>query len=661
MTASVDPSRMANAIRALSMDAVEKAKSGHPGLPMGAADIATVLFTQFLKFDASDPTWPDRDRFVLSAGHGSMLLYALLYLTGNSAMTIDQIKNFRQLGSITPGHPENFVTPGIETTTGPLGQGIATAVGMALAERHLASEFGGDIVDHYTYVLASDGDLMEGISQEAIAFAGHLKLNKLIVLFDDNGISIDGAISISDSVDQVKRFESAGWAAERIDGHDPKAIADALTRAQKSDRPTLIACKTVIGFGAPNKAGSEKSHGSPLGADEIAGARKNLNWDSAPFEIPKDILDAWRAAGSRGKAAHDAWTKTIGGKDAAARAEFGRRTKGDLPAKALADAVAKMKAALAAAPKEIATRTASEHALEVLTAAVPEMIGGSADLTGSNNTRVKGMVAISANNYGGRYVNYGIREHGMAAAMNGMTLHGGLIPYSGTFLVFSDYLRPALRLAALMGERVIHVLTHDSIGLGEDGPTHQPVEHVAALRAIPNLNVFRPCDTVETLECWQIALEAKERPSVLALTRQNLPQLRLANDADNKCAAGAYEISKADGEAKVSIFASGSEVSLAVEAQKLLAARGIATRVVSVPCMDLLLELPQAQRTAIIGSAPVKVAVEAGIRQGWDAVIGSDGIFVGMAGFGASAPYKELYKHFGITPEAVADAAQARI
>jgi transketolase len=652
---------MANAIRALAMDAVEKAKSGHPGLPMGAADVATVLFTQFLKFDASDPAWPNRDRFVLSAGHGSMLLYALLYLTGNSSMTIEQIENFRQLGSLTPGHPENFVTPGIETTTGPLGQGIATAVGMALAERHLAAEFGGDIVDHHTYVLASDGDLMEGISQEAIAFAGHLKLNRLIVLFDDNGISIDGAISLSDSVDQVKRFEAAGWAAERVDGHDPKAIAEALTRAQTSDRPSLIACKTTIGFGAPNKAGSEKSHGSPLGADEIAGARKNLKWDSPPFEIPQDILDAWRTAGSRGKAAREAWAKSLLAKDAGVRSEFERRVKGDLPVKALSEAVAKMKASLAAAPKEIATRTASEHALEVLTAAVPEMIGGSADLTGSNNTRVKGMVAISANNYGGRYVNYGIREHGMAAAMNGMALHGGLIPYSGTFLVFSDYLRPALRLSALMGERVIHVLTHDSIGLGEDGPTHQPVEHVAALRAIPNLNVFRPCDTVETLECWELALEARDRPSVLALTRQNLPQLRLSNDADNKCAAGAYEISKADGEAKVSIFASGSEVSLAVEAQKLLAARGIPTRVVSVPCMDLLLELPKAQKAAIIGNAPVKIGVEAAIRQGWDAIIGSDGIFVGMDGFGASAPYKELYRHFGITPEAVAEAAQARL
>ncbi|MBX9709606.1 MAG: transketolase [Xanthobacteraceae bacterium] len=658
-TPHVDLSRMANAIRALAMDAVQKANSGHPGLPMGTADVATVLFTQFLKFDASDPKWPDRDRFVLSAGHGSMLLYALLYLTGYPKMTIEQIKNFRQLGSLTPGHPENFLTPGVETTTGPLGQGIATAVGMALAERHMAAEFGGDIVDHHTYVLASDGDLMEGISQEAIAFAGHLKLNRLIVLYDDNGISIDGAISLSDSVDQVKRFQSAGWAAEHVDGYDHKAIADALTRAQNSDRPTMIACKTIIAYGAPTKAGSEKAHGSPLGAEEIAGARKKLGWDAPPFEIPKDVLDAWRAVGSRGASAKQDWTKRLAAKDSGARAEFERRTKGDLPAKALADTVAKMKASLAAEPKEIATRIASENALTALTAAVPEMIGGSADLTGSNNTRPKGMVAISANNYGGRYINYGIREHGMTAAMNGLALHGGLIPYSGTFLVFADYLRPALRLSALMGERIILVLTHDSIGLGEDGPTHQPVETLASLRAMPNVNMFRPCDTVETLECWQLALEAKSRPSVLALTRQNLPQLRLANDADNKCAAGAYEISKADGEAKVSIFATGSEVSLAVEAQKQLAGRGIPTRVVSVPCMDLLMEAPEAARAKIIGNAPVKVAVEAAVRFGWDAIIGPEGLFVGMSGFGESAPYKELYKHFGITAEAVAQVAEA--
>lgn len=661
MSKRVDHSAMANAIRALSMDAVEQAKSGHPGLPMGAADIATVLFTQFLKFDAADPKWPDRDRFVLSAGHGSMLLYSLLYLTGNEHMTIDQIKKFRQLGSLTPGHPENFITPGIETTTGPLGQGIATAVGMALAERHLAASFGGDLVDHHTYVLASDGDLMEGISQEAIAMAGHWKLNKLIVLFDDNGISIDGPLSIADSVDQVKRFESAGWAAERIDGHDHKAIAEAISRAQKSDKPTLIACKTVIAFGAPTKAGSEKSHGSPLGAEEIAGARKKLGWDAAPFEIPKDILDAWRAAGSRGNAAHDEWNDRLSKKDVGTIAEFSRRMEGQLPQEALNKAVREAKQSLATSPKNIATRASSEEMLHILTAAVPEMVGGSADLTGSNNTRAKGMAAVSANNYGGRFVHYGIREHGMAAAMNGMTLHGGIIPYSGTFLVFSDYLRPSLRLAALMGERAIHVLTHDSIGLGEDGPTHQPVEHLAALRAIPNCNTFRPCDTVETLECWQLALEAKDRPSVLALTRQNLPQLRLKDDTENRCATGAYELVAANGKAKVSIFASGSEVSIAVDAQKQLAAKGIPTRVVSVPCMDLLLELPADKRAAIIGDAPVKIAVEAAIRMGWDAIIGHDGAFVGMTGFGASAPAKDLYQHFGITTEAVVAAVQAKL
>jgi transketolase len=661
MTTRVEHSALANAIRALAMDAVEQAKSGHPGLPMGAADIATVLFTQFLKFDAADAKWPDRDRFVLSAGHGSMLLYALLYLTGNETMTIDQIKRFRQLGSLTPGHPENFVTPGVETTTGPLGQGIATAVGMAMAERHMAAAFGGDIVDHTTYVLASDGDLMEGISQEAIALAGHLKLNKLIVLFDDNGISIDGPLSLADSVDQVKRFESAGWIAERIDGHDPKAIADALSRAQKADRPTMIACKTVIAYGAPTKAGSEKSHGSPLGAEEIAGTRTKLGWTAAPFEVPADILNAWRAAGSRGKAARETWTAKLAQKDVATIAEFSRRMEGQLPAEQLAAAVRAMKDKLAAQPKEVATRSASEEILGSLTAAVPEMVGGSADLTGSNNTRPKGMAAVSANNYGARFVHYGIREHGMAAAMNGMALHGGVIPYSGTFLVFSDYLRPALRLAALMEERVIHVLTHDSIGLGEDGPTHQPVEHIPALRAIPNLNVFRPADTVETLECWQLALEAKTRPSVLALTRQNLPQLRLANDAANRCAKGGYELVAAKGEAKVSIFASGSEVQIAVEAQKQLAAKGIAARVVSVPCMDLLLELPRAEFEAIVGRAPVKIAVEAAVRQGWDAIIGHDGAFVGMTGFGASAPAKELFKHFGITAEAVVKAAEGRL
>ena len=653
--------RMANAVRALAMDAVEQAKSGHPGLPMGAADVATVLFTRFLKFDAADPAWPDRDRFVLSAGHGSMLIYALLYLLGYEKMTIEEIKRFRQLGSITPGHPESFVTPGIETTTGPLGQGLANAVGMAIAERHLAAQFGPELVDHRTYVLASDGDLMEGVSQEAIALAGHLKLNKLIVLFDDNTISIDGPLSLSDSVDQVERFKAAGWAATRVEGHDPEAIAKALEKAQASDRPSLIACRTIIGFGAPSKAGTEKSHGSPLGADEIRGARERLGWSEDAFAIPAEVREMWRGAGLAGKAAHQAWNDRLNAQPAARRVEFERRIRGELPKDRLGAAVRSVKEKLAATPKEVATRAASETALEALTAAVPEMIGGSADLTGSNNTKPKGMTVLSAADYSGRFIHYGVREHGMAAAMNGMALHGGIMPYSGTFLVFSDYCRPAIRLAALAGERVIYVMTHDSIGLGEDGPTHQPVEHLAALRAIPNLYVFRPCDAVETVECWQLALENPHAPSVLALTRQNLPQLRLGYDETNRCAAGAYEIVPAENAAEVSLFATGSEVSVAVAACKLLRERGVAARVVSVPCFELLRERPAAERRKIVGTAKVNVAVEAAVRQGWDAIIGSDGAFVGMTTFGASAPYKDLYKHFGITPENVAAAALSKL
>ena len=653
--------RMANAIRALAMDAVEQAKSGHPGLPMGAADIATVLFARFLKFDPAHPAWPDRDRFVLSAGHGSMLIYALLHLLGYEAMTIDEIKRFRQLGSITPGHPENFLTPGVETTTGPLGQGLANAVGMAIAERHLAATFGREIVDHHTYVLASDGDLMEGVSQEAIALAGHLALGKLIVLFDDNGISIDGPLALADSVDQVKRFEAAGWAAMRVDGHDPDAIAAAVAAAQGGGRPSLIACRTTIGFGAPSKAGTEKSHGSPLGPDEVAGARERLGWAEPAFVVPADARELWRSAARAGKAARQAWCERLEALPPARRAELDRRIGGELPKHELAAAVRAVKEKLAAAPKTTATRAASESALEALTAAVPEMIGGSADLTGSNNTRPKGMQVLSRSDYAGRFIHYGVREHGMAAAMNGMALHGGIIPYSGTFLVFSDYCRPAIRLAALMGARVIHVMTHDSIGLGEDGPTHQPVEHLAALRAIPNLRVFRPCDSVETIECWQLALEHAQGPSVLALTRQNLPQLRLALDADNRCAAGAYEIVPAPKAAEVSLFATGSEVSIAVEASKLLGEHGIAARVVSVPCFELFRALPDGERRTIIGAAKVRVAVEAAVRQGWDEIIGSDGAFVGMSTFGASAPYKELYEHFGITAGAVAQAALGKL
>jgi transketolase len=650
--------RMANAIRALSMDAVEAAKSGHPGLPMGAADVATVLFTKFLKFDPADPAWPDRDRFVLSAGHGSMLLYSLLYLCGYPAMTIEEIKRFRQLDSKTPGHPENFITEGVETTTGPLGQGLANAVGMALAERILAEEF-GDIVDHFTYVLASDGDLMEGISQEAIALAGHLKLSKLIVFFDDNGITIDGKLSLSDSTDQVARFKASNWNASRIDGHDPAAIEKAIEAAQKSDKPTMIACRTTIGFGAPHKAGTADAHGSALGAEEIKGAREKLGWNYPPFEIPAEILGEWRKAGARGANARKKWKERLNALPADRRAEFLRRMAGKLPA-ALAGAVRQVKENAVAKPQEIATRKASELTLESLVAAVPEMIGGSADLTGSNNTKTKAMAVIGPGQFKGRFVHWGIREHGMAAAMNGMSLHGGVIPYSGTFLVFSDYCRPSLRLAALMGQRVIHVMTHDSIGLGEDGPTHQPVEHLAALRAIPNLHLFRPADLTETAECWQLALEYTGGPSVLALTRQNLPALRTAFEEANKCARGAYELAPAKGKAQVSLFASGSEVSLCVAAKNELEKQGIAARVVSVPCLDLFLAEDGSYRAAIVGDAPIKIAVEAAIRLGWDAVIGT-GTFIGMDGFGASAPYKDLYRHFGITTEAIVAAAFAAL
>ncbi len=661
MTVSVDHSRMANAIRALSMDGVEKAKSGHPGLPMGAADVATVLFSQFLKFDAADPKWPDRDRFILSAGHGSMLLYSLLYLTGNATMTLDQLKHFRQLGSLTPGHPENFHTPGVETTTGPLGQGIATAVGFALGERMLAAEFGSEVVDHFTYVLCSDGDLMEGISHEALAMAGHLKLSKLIFLYDDNGISIDGPLTLTDSVDQVARFKAHGWNAVQIDGHDPKAIADAITQAQKSDRPSLIACKTTIGFGAPTRAGTSKAHGEPLGAEELAGAKKALGWNYGPFEVPDDVLNAWRAVGKRGEGAHADWRKRYEGLAADKRGEFQRRVIDRKRPSGLDAAIAKLKEKLVADAPTVATRKASELALDVLVNEVPELLLGSADLTPSNNTRTKGLKEIGTGQFAGRYIHYGIREMGMAAAMNGLAIHGGYAPAGGTFLCFTDYARGAMRISALSRTPVVYVMTHDSIGLGEDGPTHQPVEHLAALRAMPNMRVLRPADAVETAECWQIALERTDGPTVLALSRQNLPPLRTKNSAANLSAPGAYELVAADGDAEVSLFATGSEVSLAVEAQKLLAARGIKARVVSVPSLELLLGATEAARGAIIGKAPVKVAIEAAVRFGWDGVIGHDGIFIGMHGFGESAPAKDLYKHFGITAEAAADAAAAKL
>ncbi|MFL5145349.1 MAG: transketolase [Microvirga sp.] len=636
------------------MDAVEQAKSGHPGLPMGAADVATVLFTKFLKYDAADPRWPDRDRFVLSAGHGSMLLYGLLHLTGVEGVTLDELRRFRQLESKTPGHPECFMTPGVETTTGPLGQGLGAAVGMALAERMLAAEFGPEAVDHYTYVLASDGDLMEGLSQEAIALAGHLRLSRLIVLFDDNGISIDGPLSLSDSTDQVKRVEASGWRGLRVDGHDPAALARAIRRAQRSDRPTLIACKTTIGYGAPKKAGTSKAHGEPLGADELAGAKAALGWNGAAFDVPEAIRKAWTRAGRRGRREHKAWRKRLEALPPDRRAELERRIKGEAPS-GLAAAIAALKGRLVAEPQAVATRKASEIALEVVTEAVPELVLGSADLTPSNNTKTKNLTVVAPGQYGGRYIHYGIREHGMAAAMNGLALHGGFRPAGATFLVFTDYARPAIRIAALSGIPAIYVMTHDSIGLGEDGPTHQPVEHLAALRAMPNLRVFRPADAVETAECWQLAIERSDGPTVLALTRQSLPPLRTEAGGENRCAAGAYEIAPAEGEAKATLFASGSELEIALAAQKLLSGRGMTARVVSVPSLDLLLAQPEPIRRRIVGDAPVKVAIEAAVRFGWDALIGPDGLFVGMKGFGASAPYKDLYRHFGITAEAVAD------
>ena len=653
MTSREQHDRMANAIRFLSMDAVEKANSGHPGLPMGAADIATVLFTKYLKFDPKAPHWPDRDRFILSAGHGSMLLYSLLYLTGYEDMTIDEIRNFRQLHSRTAGHPEYGHASGIETTTGPLGQGIANSVGFAFAERKLREEFGADLQDHYTYVIAGDGCLMEGISQEAITLAGHLKLNKLIVFWDDNNITIDGKVSMADSTDQHARFRAANWHTIAVDGHDPDAIAAAIEEARKSDKPTMIAAKTVIGFGAPNKAGTHKVHGSPLGAEEIAATRVHLNWPAEAFVVPQDILDAWRAVGAKGAEARKAWSDRLTKSDK--KAEFDRRFAGDLPA-ALAPAISAYKQKLAETKPTVATRKASEDALEVINGVVPETIGGSADLTGSNNTKTSQTASITPTDFSGRYVHYGIREHGMAAAMNGIALHGGLIPYSGGFLIFSDYCRPSIRLASLMGIRVIHVLTHDSIGLGEDGPTHQPVEQMAALRAIPGLVMFRPADATETAECWQLALKAKDHPSGIALTRQNLIAARTTYSEENLCAKGAYVLADA-ADAKATIFASGSEVEIALKAKELLAGKGVSARVVSVPSFELFEKQSDAYRASVLGSAKVRIAVEAGVRQGWDAIIGSDGGFVGMKSFGASAPYKELYKHFGITPEAVSDLA----
>jgi transketolase len=651
--------RMANAIRALAMDAVEQAKSGHPGMPMGMADAATVLWSRFLKFDPAQPGWADRDRFVLSAGHGSMLLYALLHLTGYPDMSIDELKRFRQLGSRTAGHPEYGHAPGIETTTGPLGQGLASAVGMALAERLLAARFGSELVDHHTYVIVGDGCLMEGVSQEAISLAGHLRLAKLIVLWDDNSISIDGSTGLSTSDNQLERFTAAGWDTAAVDGHDHDAVTAALARARATGLPSLIACRTTIAFGAPTKAGSAAAHGAPLGAAEIAGARARLGWSEPPFAIPADIASWWRAQGARGAAAAKAWAARLDAATPETRAEFQRRIAGTLPP-AVAAAIAGMRATFAAEAPKTATRQASGRVLDALAPVLPELIGGSADLTGSNNTKAKGQKVATPGDFSGSYIHYGVREHGMAAAMNGLAVHGGVIPYGGTFLVFADYCRPAIRLSALMGLRVVYVMTHDSIGLGEDGPTHQPVEHLASLRAIPNLRVFRPADAVETAECWELALAAQRNPSVLALTRQSVPTLRRGMAAENLSARGAYVLAEAEGTRQVTLLATGSEVALAMAARDLLRARGVASAVISMPCWALFDGQEPAYRAGVLGSVP-RVAVEAASAFGWERYIGEDGAMLGMTGFGASAPVEDLYRHFGITADAVAEAAMRRL
>lgn len=652
---SVDAeTQMANAIRALTMDAVQAANSGHPGMPMGMADVAAVLFNRFLTVDPSRADWPDRDRFVLSAGHGSMLIYAIHHLLGYKDMPIEQVKNFRQMGFRTAGHPEYGHAAGIETTTGPLGQGISTAVGMALAERMHNARFGDELVDHYTYVMAGDGCLMEGISHEALDLAGHMKLGRLIVLWDDNRITIDGPTDMSTSTDQQARFAAAGWHVLSVDGHEPEAIATAIAAARQDPRPSLIACKTIIGYGSPNKQGTSAIHGAPLGEDEIAATRTCLGWPHAPFDIPQEVYDLWHLVAQRGAAARKMWQNNLLEVPAAHAFET---TLSHPDRQALNTALTDFRRALTVDQPVVATRKSSEMALDVVNATLPNSIGGSADLTGSNNTRTSAMVPITADNYGGDYIHYGIREHGMAAAMNGMALHGGFVPYGGTFLAFADYCRPAIRMSALMQLPVTYVMTHDSIGLGEDGPTHQPVEQIASLRAMPNVNVFRPADAVETAETWEIAAGAEATPSVLCLSRQALPTLRTVHKTQNMTAKGAYVLHETAVPRDVTLIATGSEVEIAVEAAQILALKDVAAAVVSAPCFELFEAQDGAYRQSVLGTAP-RVGVEAAIRQGWGALLGDNSAFVGMTGFGASAPAPLLYQHFGITPHAVATAAR---
>ncbi|MDB2619696.1 transketolase [Litoricolaceae bacterium] len=649
--------RMADAIRFLAMDGVQTANSGHPGMPMGMADAAVALFADHIHIDPTCPTWPDRDRFILSAGHGSMLHYALNHLLGYKDMDAGQLKQFRQLGARTAGHPEYGHADGIETTTGPLGQGITTAVGMALAERRLASQFGRALVDHYTYVIAGDGCLMEGISHEAVDIAGHLKLGRLIVLWDDNDISIDGNTDIATSTNQLARFKAAGWQVTRVDGHDSDAVSAAIDVAKKSRKPSLIACKTVIGFGAPSLAGSHKTHGAPLGDDEIQATRTALGWDHPPFEIPSDIRSLWQEIATRGLDMRTHWQARLD--SSVKKSRFERAMSGELP-KALATRMRRYKKQLKAELPKIASRQASQMALEVINAAVPTMVGGSADLTGSNLTKTSQMRSITPGNYRGNYVHYGIREHAMGAVMNGMALHGGMIPYGGTFLVFSDYMRGSMRLSALMKQRVIYVLTHDSIGLGEDGPTHQPIEHLAMLRATPNMNVYRPCDAVETAEAWEIALESTETPSVMALSRQGLPTVRTERTNENLTQKGGYILRNVRGARDITVMATGSEVAIALDAADVLKDQGYNVAVVSMPCWELFDHQSDQYRQSVLGSAP-RIAIEALIGFGWDRYLRTQDVFIGMRDFGASGPAPELYQHFGITKERICETAHRLI
>ncbi|MDT9597463.1 transketolase [Sphingosinicella rhizophila] len=644
---ALEPRLLANAIRALSMDAVQAANSGHPGMPMGMADVATILFTEYLKFDPADPDWHDRDRFVLSAGHGSMLIYSLLHLTGYAHPTMEEIRNFRQTGSPCAGHPENFMLKGVEATTGPLGQGFAMAVGMAIAERHLNAVFGDDLVDHRTWVISGDGDLMEGVNHEAVGLAGHLQLGRLNVLWDNNKITIDGATDLSTSEDIPGRYRACGWHVVSCDGHDFADIRRAMDEAIADPRPSLVDCRTIIGWGAPNKQGTSATHGAALGPDEVAAARENLGWSSAPFEIPEEIVRTWRQTGSRGSEAHEIWRARLAA--SGQRSEFVRRMEGRIPEGAgLGDYLT----GLAANPQKVATRRASELALGAINASLPETLGGSADLTGSNNTKTKDQKPLTKEDYSGRYIYYGIREFGMAAAMNGMALHGGVIPYGGTFLVFSDYCRPAIRLSALQNARVVYVMTHDSIGLGEDGPTHQPIEHVMSLRMIPNLAVYRPADAVETAECWALALERQDGPSLLALTRQNLPQFR-DQVSENFSARGAYRVRSASASRRIVLIATGSEVEVALATAADLEGQGIGADVVSMPCWSLFDAQERAYRDDILPEHALRVSIEAGTTMGWERYVGPTGLRIGIDRFGASAPAEQLFERFGFTAQAI--------